>query len=214
MYLIRNLFVLLFVVQIASASHVSRGEKIYNLFCRKEKLRTISAEHLNADTVLRYCRDIDVQDAGDVKAYLERQSATDKAIPSITPLPKEARCPVCGMAISLYPKWSSMMTVADKKFYFDGVKDMMKYYLDRATFHYDRSRISHIVVREFYHLKEVDARKAWYVIGSDIKGPMGNELIPFQSEKEAKTFMQDHHGNKIIRFEDISPALIKSLERR
>jgi nitrous oxide reductase accessory protein NosL len=41
------------------------------------------------------------------------------------------------------------------------------------------------------------------VLGSDIYGPMGNELIPFKQESDAKTFNLDHRGTKVVRFRDI-----------
>ena len=33
-------------------------------------------------------------------------------------------------------------------------------------------------------------QKAFYVIGSNVYGPMGEELIPFKNEDEAKKFMK------------------------
>lgn len=194
------------------ANHISRGEKIVNIFCQKEKLKSLNIKNLTKDEILKYCHDIDLEDTKDIKAYLSEQNITHKNLPQISPIPKDARCPVCGMAINLYPKWSSLITTKDKRYYFDGVKDMMKYYLDKASFHYNRDRITNIVVREFYHFKDIDAKSAWYVIGSEIRGPMGNELIPFKSKKDAKTFMQDHHGKKIVRFSEITLSLIKSLK--
>ncbi len=194
-------YIVVFVVATALfASHIKRGEKIYNLFCQKKQLQAIKP--LTTAAILRYCHNIDKDDAKDVLAYLHTKKA-NITLPTITP-PKNARCPVCGMAISLYPNWSAMMIIGGKKIYFDGVKDMMKYYLDLASYHYDRKRVSQMVVKEFYHLQPIDAKKAFYVIGSDVRGPMGDEFIPFKSLKEAQTFMQDHHGKKILRFNEIT----------
>ena len=46
--------------------------------------------------------------------------------------------------------------------------------------------------------------KAFFVVGSDVHGPMGNEFIPFKNIQDAKVFKIDHHGRKIIKFTDIT----------
>ena len=42
------------------------------------------------------------------------------------------------------------------------------------------------------------------VVGSNVMGPMGNELIPFKDETSAKDFSKDHVGKKILKFEEIT----------
>ena len=209
----RYLWIIVLLSSVIVANHISRGEKVFNIFCQKEKLKSFDVKTLTVNTILKYCHDIDLDDAKDVKIYLSKQKRSDTKLPSVMPISKDARCPVCGMAISLYPKWGAMIVANGKKIYFDGIKDMMKYYLDNASFHYDREKITHMVVQEFYHFKSIDAKSAWYVFGSDIRGPMGNELIPFQSKKDAQIFLKDHHGRGIVKFEDITLSLIKSLDR-
>ena len=49
------------------------------------------------------------------------------------------------------------------------------------------------------------------MIGSDVYGPMGHELIPFSSQDGAENFMKDHHGKEILTFDKITPELIKSM---
>ena len=193
------------------ANSISRGEKIFNVLCKKEELQSLDIKTLKPQTILKYCNSIDLEDAKDVKNYLNEQNSTNQKLPSISPISKDERCPVCGMAITLYPKWASLITTKDKRYYFDGVKDMMRYYLDSASFHYSRDKIENIVVQEFYHFKNIDAKSAFYIIGSDVRGPMGADFVPFSSLKDAKIFMQDHHGKKIIRFNDITLSIIKEL---
>jgi copper chaperone NosL len=53
----------------------------------------------------------------------------------------------------------------------------------------------------------VEARRAWYVLGSDKRGPAGmgdirREPIPFSEEAAARRF-QAAHGGRILRFSDI-----------
>ena len=65
---------------------------------------------------------------------------------------------------------------------------------------------------DYYGLSWIDARKAWYVLGSDVYGPMGRELIPLEREADAREFMKDHKGMRIIRFSEATPEVIKTLD--
>jgi nitrous oxide reductase accessory protein NosL len=68
------------------------------------------------------------------------------------------------------------------------------------------------LVTDYYSQKPIDGKKAYYVIGSDINGPMGNELIPFELENDAKTFMSDHNGKKVIPFNQITQDEVLKLD--
>lgn len=127
-------------------------------------------------------------------------------------VPNDAKCPVCGMFVYKYPKWSTLMVIKGEFHYFDGVKDMMKYYIFDADFPYDRADIDKLEVSDFYTLKAIPAKEAYYVIGSNVFGPMGDELIPFETQKEAKSFMEDHKGIRMVRFEDIDAKMVMRLD--
>jgi len=120
---------------------------------------------------------------------------------------KEEKCPVCGMFTYKYPKWAAQIYYGEKHFSFDGVKDLMKFYFDATKWgkYTDkiRDKISKILVTDYYSQKAIDGTKAYYVIGSDVPGPMGNELIPFAQESDAKSFFDDHHAKTIVRFDKI-----------
>ena len=70
--------------------------------------------------------------------------------------------------------------------------------------------ITKILVTDYYSQKAIDGTKAYYVIRSDVYGPMGHEFIPFASMEDAKTFkkrpfrQKDHrvpgyYGGKCLR---------------
>jgi nitrous oxide reductase accessory protein NosL len=75
-----------------------------------------------------------------------------------------------------------------------------------------KENITKILVRDYYSQKVIDAKKAFYVVNSDVYGPMGRELIPFKNQNEAKTFKKDHKATSIIAFDDISLKLILLLD--
>ena len=195
-----------------------RGAKVARLLCRSDALRALDLNASDAALRTRFktaCPDLDNEEYPALLAYLRHRSAASAPLPSIRPVPRSARCPVCGMVSNLYPAWTTLMVMRDgKKFYFDGIKDLMRFYLDEARYRYDRRRIAHLVVQDFYGLAPLDARKAWYVIDSDVRGPMGRELVPLRTRQQAETFLGDHHGRGIVRFEAITPRLLSTLDPR
>ena len=52
-----------------------------------------------------------------------------------------------------------------------------------------------------------NARTAFYVVGSDVHGAMGEEFFPFAARPVAETFAAEHGGD-VLGFEDISPATL------
>jgi copper chaperone NosL len=131
-----------------------------------------------------------------------------------TPDAKE-RCPVCGMFVAKYPQWLATLTSEKgKQFYFDGVKDMMAYFFTPEDFGATAEQtISKVEVKDYYSQKWIDGKNAWYVVGSDVLGPMGHELIPFGSEAAAQNFLKDHHGTEILIFTGISSKRIASMRQ-
>ena len=132
----------------------------------------------------------------------------------LQPGPKD-KCPVCGMFVAKYPDWVAQVRYQDQKtVFFDGAKDFFKYLFKIKAYDPKRSAdtISAIFVTDYYTLAPIDARKAFFVEGSDIYGPMGRELIPFETQDAAEEFMKDHKGKRILRFAEITPALIGTLD--
>ncbi len=130
---------------------------------------------------------------------------------------KTDRCPVCGMFVYKYPKWVARIVLKNGEYYFyDGAKDMFKHIFDTGKYTPGKSAqdIVSVVVTDYYETELIDAKTGYYVIGSDVLGPMGHELLPFKDEAAAKEFMEDHKGNKIIRFQEVTPAIIESLDAK
>jgi nitrous oxide reductase accessory protein NosL len=124
----------------------------------------------------------------------------------------EDKCPVCGMFVAKYRHWIAEIVFKDGSYAaFDGPKDMFKYYLDipRYTPARKASDIAGIYVTEYYSAKLMDAKKMFYVTGSNVLGPMGEELIPLSGEAEAMEFMRDHKGSGILKFQEVTERRLK-----
>ena len=128
---------------------------------------------------------------------------------------KKDKCPVCGMFIYKYPDWVGEIIFKDGSMaFFDGAKDLFKYYFNLKKYNPEKTikDIVSIYVTEYYDMKIIDAKNAFFVVGSDVYGPMGKELIPFVNKADAEAFQKDHKGKRILRFEDIKPDIIKKLD--
>lgn len=137
-------------------------------------------------------------------------SFTANAEPLAKPSEK-ARCPVCGMFVVKYPAWLAQVQMEDgTTHFFDGVKDMMALYIEPHKYSSD-SDVAEAFVTDYYTQNWIDGKKAFYVIGSDTLGPMGHEFIPFDSQAAAEAFKKDHHGKKILSFDQINLELVNEM---
>ncbi len=119
------------------------------------------------------------------------------------------------MFVAKYPDFIAQIVFRDGNVaFFDGAKDLFKYYLNIKTYSPARKTadIAVIYVTDYYSLSPVDGRAAWFVTGSDVYGPMGKELVPFAKESDAREFLKDHKGKNVMRFEQVTPALLKELD--
>jgi copper chaperone NosL len=124
-------------------------------------------------------------------------------------------CPVCGMFVTKYSAWVATVLYQDgHAHHFDGAKDLFKYLFDLTKWApgHRAEDIRAIGVTHYYGLEPIDARQAFYVIGSDVLGPMGHELVPLETREEAEEFLRDHQGKAILRFDEIKKGLPERLD--
>jgi copper chaperone NosL len=136
-----------------------------------------------------------------VKTYI-KPSAQDK-------------CPVCGMFVAKFPDWTAEIIYRDGTYrVFDGPKDMFKYLANLKKYEPSRQRedIVSIYVSDYYSVHPIDAYRSFFVTGSNINGPMGNEFVSFEKETDATEFVKDHAGKRILHFHDITPKVLREFE--
>ena len=115
------------------------------------------------------------------------------------------RCAVCGMYVEKYTNWIATIVLEDgSQVFFDGPKDMFKYFLNLGKYKKRSEDIKKLYVTDYYAIQFIDAQEAFFVSGSDVMGPMGPELVPLASESDAGTFLQDHAGKAILKFDEVS----------
>jgi copper chaperone NosL len=124
------------------------------------------------------------------------------------------KCPVCGMFVAHYPDFMAQVVFKDGSYIFMCcVKDMMQYYFDLPQYNPSKkaSDIANVVVTDYSNMKPTDGYQAYYVVGSVVFGPMGQEFFPFGEESAAQEFLRDNHGKEIVRFDQINPEVLRGL---
>lgn len=125
------------------------------------------------------------------------------------------RCPVCGMMVAPSPNWLTIIVFKDgTQAFFDGPKDMFRFYFDIAKYRKNATvkDIAAIHVTDYYTTALVQAGDVLFVLGSDVRGPMGHELVPVKGEKEAESFRKDHHGKRTLGFDEITRDVVAEIE--
>jgi copper chaperone NosL len=136
-------------------------------------------------------------------------------VPAVAKPSSKDKCPVCGMFVAKYPDWVATLMFKDGTLrYFDGPKDLFKFLLDLKQYAPGKgqSDVDRFFVNDYYAVRQIDGREAFYVLGSDVYGPMGKELIPFEKETEAREFLKDHQGKRILRYQEITAAVLQGLD--
>jgi len=194
-----------------------KGAKIFKSMCDDADLPdfTSIAEAKTHLAESGACGDLNDGQYQAVAIYLMSGAGGHAAVKPLQ-VPEKAKCPVCGMFVAKYPNWVGEIETTDgQHYYFDGVKDMMKFYFEPDRYHVELTsgQIAAIRVSDYYNLGPMDAHKAWFVIGSNVFGPMGDELIPFGTKEEAEIFSKDHFGKSIVSFEKIDAKLVHGLDQ-
>ncbi len=118
-------------------------------------------------------------------------------------------CHLCGMLVVNFPgpKGEIAQKNSERIEKFCSTRDLFSYVLQPDN----RRQITQIFVHDMSkspwetpddeHF--VDAKKAWYVVGSDKKGAMGETLASFSQKADADAFSVEFGGN-VIGFDEIT----------
>ena len=115
-----------------------------------------------------------------------------------------------------YPEWVSVIDLANgKRIYFSSPKGMFEFYFRPGKWPefgiQSESDFKDIYVTDYATSKPVKAKGAFYVYGSDVTSPAGDDLVPFDSYKNAEKFSKEHKGKRIFGFREVSRGLINWL---
>lgn len=118
-------------------------------------------------------------------------------------------CHVCGMAITRFPgpKGEAITAREQQVHKFCSTRDMFSWALQPENAKRDHTLYVHDMAQtDWEHPDDtalIDAREAYFVVGSERTGAMGPTLASFASEESAKGFANEF-GGEVVGFGDVT----------
>ncbi|MCP4337356.1 MAG: YHS domain-containing protein [Desulfobulbaceae bacterium] len=120
----------------------------------------------------------------------------------------EVRCPVCEMYPARYPEHHCQLTTVNgKQYHFCSSQCLVNFIANPKEYVKDAAKIRSIWVTVFPDGGSEYAIGLYYLVGSSIMGPMGQEALPYRNKTAAMKSAQEN-GGKVVRFQVLSPALL------
>lgn len=118
---------------------------------------------------------------------------------------KEARCKTCGMKIDPKSEWRAELLLADgTTLAFDTPRCALRAFRGGG---YDAKTL---FVQEYYAREKVDASSVRFVVGGDVVGPMGPDLVPVAPPRVTK-FIQDHGADRAYTLDELTREALEKL---
>ena len=132
---------------------------------------------------------------------------------------KNTSCLVRHIKVYKDPKWVAKIEVRNgKTAYFSSPKSMFEFYFRPGKW-FDvgvksERDFSKIVVTDYVTMQPINAETAFYVYGSRATSPAGDDLVAIGSKEEAEKFSKAYSGKRVLKFDEVSDALIRLINGR
>lgn len=121
--------------------------------------------------------------------------------------PERERCPQCGMFVDLAPRWNAgLVDGSGSPRVFDSPKCMMRWAAAESG---SGSRDAWVV--EYYDQERRPMANVVLVMGSDVIGPMGADLVPVAPGESAERFITDH-GGRVVAPGDVDADVLREVD--
>lgn len=137
------------------------------------------------------------------------QSTEQQAAQRALAIESGEECHLCGMIIGNFPGPKGQLYERGHQgnMKFCSTRDLFAYLLDPEHSHNVQSVFVHdMAVTPWDHPDDetyIDAREAWYVLGSSRKGAMGPTLASFKNKEDAEAFASQY-GGELARFSEVT----------
>lgn len=141
-------------------------------------------------------------------------------LPDGSKLDLSQKCPVCGMIIGGKEGQAVTLTFNDGRVAtfggvaaavfndghtvgFEGARCLFIYNSVPQKYRVSVKDVTRQFVTDYRSKKLIDLTGAYLVLGSDVKGPMGYDLIPFASKEDAGKFAAANNGKWIVQLHEV-----------
>lgn len=118
----------------------------------------------------------------------------------------EPRCKHCGMRIDPSSPWRADLVLADgTATSFDTPRCAL------TSWRTGKTQATALRVQEYYDRRWRGGDELRFVIGGDVVGPMGPDLVPVDPPRATK-FIQDHGADRALRLDEITTEVLNALK--
>ena len=115
------------------------------------------------------------------------------------------RCPLCSMYPARYPKFNCQIVFKDGGYEaFDSAIGLLVYLHFPDKTGIELKPVAGIYFKDYLKASWLEADKAFFVTGSEIRGPMGVQFLPVDSQQAANQLKKKAQGKDIIHFKMIN----------
>lgn len=119
---------------------------------------------------------------------------------------KELRCKNCGMKIDPASPWRTDLVAADgTTTHFDSPRCAF------TSWRSGKTSATTLKVQDYYDRQWKEGSQLEFVIGGDVVGPMGPDLVPVDRARATK-FIQDHGADKALSVDEVTMAALDSIK--
>jgi nitrous oxide reductase accessory protein NosL len=118
----------------------------------------------------------------------------------------EPRCRHCGMRIDRSSPWASDLIMADgATVSFDTPRCAL------TAWRTGKTLATSLRVQEYYERRWRAGDELRFILGGDVVGPMGPDLVPVDPSRAVK-FIQDHGADRALRLDEITPDVLNTMK--
>jgi copper chaperone NosL len=135
-------------------------------------------------------------------------------LPDGSKLDLSTSCPVCNMKLEDSKAGVAAVVFKDGKVVgFDSAGDMFRYVREPVKYSISTENIKNIFVTEHGTKKFMDAKQAFFVVGSEVQAGMGAEVVPFSKKEDAEKFSSEHKGKRVGAYAEVTADDVKSSKK-
>lgn len=119
---------------------------------------------------------------------------------------KEERCKNCGMKIDPASAWNADLVGMDGQ--------PVRFDTPRCAFTYWRAgkmQAKQLRAQDYYDRQWRDGADLRFVVGGDVLGPMGPDLVPVDAKRASK-FIQDHSADKAYATAEVTTDVLGAIK--
>lgn len=120
----------------------------------------------------------------------------------------EPRCNHCGMRIDPTSAWRAELIGPNST-----TSTFDTPWCALTSWRSGRTRATSIRVQDYYDRRWRSGEELRFVVGGDVVGPMGPDLVPVDPSRATK-FIQDHGADRALRLDEVTSDVLAAVKNR